>query len=142
MISGDTYGRYLFLQQNQAAIHDFKTRQQAAFEAERERWRINGQMEFASESDLDEADAQSELDLPEGSHAIASPVTGTVWKILTQEGQQVKAGDILIVIEAMKMEIAVEAALSGTVERILCRQGDGVSAGQLLVVLQKHQAAP
>ncbi|MER0214666.1 MAG: urea carboxylase [Nitrosomonas sp.] len=133
---------HLFLQQNQAAIHDFKTRQQAAFEAERERWRINGQMEFASESDLDEADAQSELDLPEGSHAIASPVTGTVWKILTQEGQQVKAGDILIVIEAMKMEITVEAPLSGTVERILCRQGDGISAGQLLVVLQKHQTAP
>ncbi|NBQ69941.1 MAG: biotin/lipoyl-binding protein, partial [Nitrosomonadaceae bacterium] len=128
---------HLFLQQNQAAIHDFKTRQQAAFEAERERWRINGQIEFASESDLDEADAQSELDLPEGSHAIASPVTGTVWKTLAQEGQQVKTGDILVVIEAMKMEIAVDTPISGTIARIVCRQGEAVSAGQLLAVLKK-----
>lgn len=127
-----------FLQQNETAINDFKIRQQAAFEAERERWKVSGQVEYASESDLDEADAQSELDLPEGSHTIASPVTGTVWKILAQEGQQVKTGDILIVIEAMKMEIAVETPLSGTVERILCRQGDSVSAGQLLVILQKN----
>ena len=127
-----------FLRQNEIAINDFKTRQQAAFEAERERWKINGQAEYVSESDLDEADAQSELDLPEGSHAIASPVTGTVWKILAAEGQQVSAGEILIVTEAMKMEIAVETSVSGTITCIVCRQGEYIAAGQLLAIVQKN----
>jgi urea carboxylase len=125
-----------FLRQNQATIRNFKARQQAAFEAERERWRINGQAEYVSEFDLDEADAQSELDLPEGSHAVAAPVTGTVWKILAAEEQRVSAGDVLIVVEAMKMEIAVETPVSGTIKRILCRQGESIAAGQLLVILQ------
>ncbi|MBS0485596.1 MAG: urea carboxylase, partial [Proteobacteria bacterium] len=127
-----------FLKQNETAINDFKTRQQAAFEAERERWRVSGQAEYASESDLDEADAQSELDLPEGSHAIASPVTGTVWKILVTEGQHVSAGEVLIVTEAMKMEIAVEAPFGGTVKRIVCRQGEYIATGQLLAIVQKN----
>ena len=127
-----------FLRQNEIAINDFKARQQAAFEAERERWKINGQAEYVSESDLDEADAQSELDLPEGSHAVASPVTGTVWKILAAEGQQVSAGEVLIVTEAMKMEIAVETPVSGTIARIVCRQGEYIAAGQLLAIVQKN----
>ncbi|MBS0424272.1 MAG: carboxyltransferase domain-containing protein, partial [Proteobacteria bacterium] len=126
-----------FLQQNETAINDFKARQQAAFEAERECWKINGQAEYVSEFDLDEADAQSELDLPEDSHAVAAPVTGTVWKILAAEGQQVSTSDVLIVVEAMKMEIAVETPVSGTIKRILCRQGESIAAGQLLVILQK-----
>jgi len=125
-----------FLQQNKTAIDDFKTRQQAAFEAERERWKINGQVEYVSESDLDEADTQSELNLPEGSHAIASPVTGTVWKILAAEGQQVGAGEVLIVTEAMKMEISVTAPVSGIVKSIHCWQGKYVTADELLIVLQ------
>jgi urea carboxylase len=125
-----------FLRQNEIAINDFKTRQQAAFEAERERWKINGQVEYVSESDLDEADAQSELVLPEGSHAIVSPVTGTVWKILVTEDQQVNAGELLIVTEAMKMEISVTAPVHGIVKSIHCWQGKYVTADELLIVLQ------
>lgn len=132
------YQHHQFLQQNKTAIHNFKVRQQTAFEAERERWKISGQMEFVSKPDLDEADAKSELDLPEGSHVIASPVTGTVWKLLAEEGQQVSAGDVLLIVEAMKMEISVETPVSGTIERIVCRQSDNIAAGQLLIILQKN----
>ena len=127
-----------FLQQNQTTINDFKARQQAAFEAERERWKVNNQPDFVSELNLDEADAQSELDLPEHGYTIASPVTGTVWKLLVKEGQQVTNGDSLIIIEAMKMEISVDAPVSGLIHRILCHKDESISAGQLLVVIQEN----
>ena len=128
-----------FLQQNRTTIHTFKVKQQAAFESERERWKVNGQHDSISELNLHEADARSELDLPEGSHTIASPVTGTVWKLLVKEGQQVAAGDSLLIIESMKMEISVNAAVSGFIHRILCQKDEYLSTGQLLVVIQENQ---
>jgi urea carboxylase len=126
-----------FLQQNNASIKAFKIGQQAAFEAERERWKINGQAEYVSEDSLDDADAQSELDMPEGACAIGSHVTGTVWKILIKEGQHVTAGDSLMVIESMKMEFSVEATVNGTVRQIFCKEGGYVSTGQMLLVIQE-----
>ena len=124
-----------FLRQNQAEINHFKTRQQTAFEAERERWKANGQVEYVSESTLDETVEQSEWDLPEGSHAITSPVTGTVWRVTVEQGQAVGADDVLAIIEAMKMEISISAPKHGTVHRILCRQGTTVTAGQILLIV-------
>ncbi len=126
-----------FLQQNSVSIKEFKTGQQAAFEAERERWKINGQAEFVSEDSLDDADTQSELDMPEGACAIGSHVTGTVWKILVKQGQHVTAGSSLMVIESMKMEFSVDATVSGTVQQIFCKQGGYVSTGQMLLVIQE-----
>ena len=126
-----------FLQQNSAAINAFKSKQQAAFEAERERWRVHGQAEYVSELSLDEADAQSELDLPEGACAIGAHITGTVWKILVEEGQHVTAGTSLVVIESMKMEFSVDATASGTIQQIFCKQGGYVSTGQLLLMIQE-----
>lgn len=128
-----------FLQQNRATIHTFKVRQQAAFESERERWKANGQHDSISEFNLHEADAQSEPDLPEDSHTIASPVTGTVWKLLVKEGQQVTAGDSLLIIESMKMEISVNATVNGFIHRILCHKDEYLSTGQLLFVIQENQ---
>ena len=129
-----------FLQQNSESIQAFKSKQQAAFEAERERWRATGQPEYASEIDentLDESDAQSELDLPEGSIAIGSHITGTIWKILVEEGQRVTTGMPLIVIESMKMEFIVEADRDGTLQRIFCQKGAYVTNGQLLAIMSE-----
>lgn len=125
-----------FLQQNSASIKEFKSRQQTAFEAERERWKAHGQAEYVSEVDLEEADVQSELDMPEGAYAVSSPVTGTVWKILVKEGQYVTAGESLLVIESMKMEFSVDATVSGAVQQIFCKEGGYVSTGQMLLVIQ------
>ncbi|MDR4514957.1 urea carboxylase [Nitrosomonas sp.] len=129
-----------FLQQNSESIQAFKSKQQTAFEAERERWRATGQPEYASEIDentLDESDAQSELDLPEGSIAIGSHITGTIWKILVEEGQRVTTGMPLIVIESMKMEFIVEADCDGTLQRIFCQKGAYVTNGQLLAIMSE-----
>jgi urea carboxylase len=126
-----------FLRQHADSIEAFKARQQAAFEAERERWKANNILDYISEDTLDEASTQSELDLPVGAYAVSSDVTGTVWKLLVEIEQSVKAGVPIAVIESMKMEIAINAPVSGIVKQISCKQGDYVSAGQLLLILQE-----
>ncbi len=129
---------HAFLQQHAASISTFKTRQQTAFEAERQRWEANGQSQYVSEDTLDEADTQSELDLPEGAQAISSQVTGTVWKLLVKEGEFVEAGKPLVMIESMKMEFPVDSPIAGTVRQLFCKQGGYVSAGQALLIIQKN----
>jgi urea carboxylase len=127
-----------FLQQNSAGINAFKNRQQAAFEAERDRWKENGQAEYVSDVALGDADTQSELDLPAGARAASSHVTGTVWKLLVKEGQQVTAGSPLLVVESMKMEIAVEAPVNGKVLKVFSKEGGHVSAGQVLLLIHEE----
>ena len=64
--------------------------------------------------------------------ALESHVSGTVWKIERQIGDALAAGDTVMVIEAMKMEIPVEAPCAGTLSKLLVAEGDAVSEGQLL----------
>lgn len=130
-----------FLQQNSASIQAFKLNQQAAFDAERERWREDGQPEYLSElneDSLDDATAQSELDLPEGMHVIGAHVTGTVWKILVTEGEHVTQGTPLVVVESMKMEFMVEAPVNGVIRQIFCLEGGYVAAGQMLMMIHEE----
>jgi urea carboxylase len=124
-----------FLADNADSIAAFKARQQAAFEAERERWRQSGRADYASDLTVAEAAPDSELDLPENGRAIASHVAGNVWKIDVEEGAAVKQGDPLVVVESMKMEFAVLAPCDGRVHRIFCHEGGQVAAGQDLLVL-------
>ncbi|KXS32892.1 MAG: Urea carboxylase [Candidatus Gallionella acididurans] len=127
-----------FLHQHAAGINAFKTTQQAAFEAERERWKDSGQAEYVSDVTLSEADTQSELDLPAGARAVSSHVTGTVWKLLVTEGQRVTAGSSVLVVESMKMEIAVVAPVNGRVLQVFSKQGGHVSAGQVLLIIHEE----
>ena len=124
-----------FLADNQASIANFKTRQQAAFDAERERWQASGQADYASDASVADAAPDSELDLPEHGRSIASHVAGNVWKVEVEDGAWVKQGDTLVIVESMKMEFAVLAPCDGRVFRIFCRAGGQVSAGQDLLVL-------
>jgi biotin carboxyl carrier protein len=75
-----------------------------------------------------------------GSRGVAgslmAPMPATVRRIEAQPGQVVRRGDILIVLEAMKMELPVRAPADGTIARVNCREGDLVQAGQELVELQ------
>jgi urea carboxylase len=123
-----------FLRDNATSIGEFKQRQQAAFEAERERWRVAGQTEYAGDAQVSAAGPDTELDLPPNGRAIATHVAGNVWKIPVQDGAKVAAGDPLVIVESMKMEIAVNAPCAGTVHRLFCREGGQVAAGQDLVV--------
>ena len=64
--------------------------------------------------------------------AIESHVSGTVWKIAAQVGDPLAAGDTVLVIESMKMEIPVEAPTAGTLVKLLVAEGDAVTEGQVL----------
>jgi acetyl-CoA carboxylase biotin carboxyl carrier protein len=66
---------------------------------------------------------------------VCSEVSGSVWKIEVAVGQAVSAGDTLVIVESMKMEIPVEAPAAGTVAEIRVAQGDPVSEGSVVVVL-------
>ena len=128
-----------FLAAKAPSIAAFKARQQAAFDAERERWRSGDHEDDGNaEVPLDATGiASSRINaIPAGCIAISSPVTGSVWQLHTQVGARAEAGAALIVIEAMKMEIAVQAEQSGTVVELRCQRGQPVSAGETLLVLR------
>jgi acetyl-CoA carboxylase biotin carboxyl carrier protein len=63
-------------------------------------------------------------------------ITGTVWTVEVQVGDTVAEGDVVAILESMKMEMPVEAEETGTVAELLCAPGDSVSEGQALVRLQ------
>lgn len=64
-----------------------------------------------------------------------SQVHGSVWKLAVEVGQTVAPGQVLLVLESMKMEIALHAEHAGRVSRILCQVGSQVAPGQTLMVL-------
>ena len=67
---------------------------------------------------------------------VPAHITGTVWKIEVQVGQQVAAGDTLVILESMKMEMPVETEEGGTVKEIRCKETQAVNEGDVLVVLE------
>jgi acetyl-CoA carboxylase biotin carboxyl carrier protein len=67
---------------------------------------------------------------------VEAHITGTVWKIECEVGDQIEEGDTVAILESMKMEMPVEAEDSGTVVEILCEEGQPVNEGDALVVLE------
>ncbi|HMA00713.1 MAG TPA: carboxyltransferase domain-containing protein, partial [Steroidobacteraceae bacterium] len=123
-----------FLAQHAADIASHKSRQQAAFEAERRRWEASGQIGYAA--DLPPLHEPSEAEEIQPGHVpVACPVSGSIWKISAAVGQHVKAGDILVTVESMKMELPVTAPADGVVVQVRCAEGRAVTVAQTLVVL-------
>lgn len=128
-----------FLQTNATAIAAFKNTQQAAFEAERDRWVAAGEFEAEAEAEAALENTSPELNdvtLPPGSEGVVAHLSANVWQVLVNPGDQVAEGDRLIILEAMKMEIAVIAETAGTIAEIFCQQGQLVMAGQILAAIQ------
>ena len=67
---------------------------------------------------------------------VPAHITGTVWKIETKVGEQVKTGDVLVILESMKMEMPIEAPEDGKVAEIRCKESQPVNEGDVLVVLK------
>jgi oxaloacetate decarboxylase alpha subunit len=66
---------------------------------------------------------------------VAAPLSGNILKILVAQGQQVNDGDVILILEAMKMETEVRSAVSGVVQQIIAKEGDAVQAGQTMMVI-------
>jgi acetyl-CoA carboxylase biotin carboxyl carrier protein len=67
---------------------------------------------------------------------VEAHITGTVWKIECEVGDEIEEGDTVAILESMKMEMPVEAEDSGTVSEIRCEEGQAVNEGDTLVVLE------
>jgi urea carboxylase len=128
---------HAFLASIGAEAAGFKRRQQEAFEAERERWAIAGADRIFEAPDESIAPPVDQM-VPKGCRPVCSPVTASVWNIAVEAGQRVEAGQKLVVLEAMKMEIAVASPTAGTVEKLNCSTGALVMAGQQLVTLRQE----
>ena len=67
------------------------------------------------------------------ANAVVAPLAGSVFKILVNEGDEIEAGQVLLILEAMKMETDITAPNSGVVNTIHVAVGDSVQGGQALV---------
>jgi len=63
---------------------------------------------------------------------IQSIVTGSVWKIEKQAGDTVAAGDCIMIMESMKMEIPIEATRGGVLRELFVKEGDSVTEGDVV----------
>jgi len=71
----------------------------------------------------------------QSSNGVQAPLAGTVARVLVEEGQEIGEGDVVVVLEAMKMETEITAPRSGTIAAVLVAAGAAVSGGQVLVEL-------
>ena len=128
-----------FLAKNQSHIDRFIHKRDHAFNEELQRWIETGQINFNAAQDVMVEAAQEET-LPANCIVIESPVAGGVWKLLVESGDKVEAGQSLLVLESMKMEIDVTAPEAGLVYAINREEGQQVNAGQAVMVLQVEEA--
>ncbi len=66
---------------------------------------------------------------------VLAPITGLIWKIRVQQGDEVAVDQVVVVIESMKLEIPVESEHAGVVTRIAVAEGDAVGEGDVLIEL-------
>jgi oxaloacetate decarboxylase alpha subunit len=72
---------------------------------------------------------------PAGGEPVAAPLAGNIFKVTVKPGDHVNQGDVIVVLEAMKMETEVRAARSGTVAEVMVAEGDKVAVGDTLLTV-------
>ncbi|THV26163.1 urea carboxylase [Glycomyces paridis] len=120
------------LADNADSIEAFRARQATAFEAERQRWAAAGEFD---RDHTEPAPATGSVDLAEGETLVEAPMAASVWRVAVAEGDTVAAGDTVVVLEAMKLEMPVAATATGTVRRVLAAPGDQAGPGTPLLVI-------
>lgn len=124
-----------FIAANQDSIAAFTAQREQAFEQELAHWHATGQFNYQQDETGDSDDDASAL--PDDAIKIDSSVSGSVWQTQVEVGQSVKEGDVLLILESMKMEINIYAPCSGTVSHILKTNGARVQAGQTLILISE-----
>ena len=75
-----------------------------------------------------------------GTHRILAPMTGSIVEVHCKEGDRVSAGDVVLIIESMKMNNEMRAPADGTVTNLGVKPGDRVTAGKVLLVVEANQS--
>ena len=68
---------------------------------------------------------------------VKSEIIGTVWKVEKAVGDLVKVGDVIMILESMKMEIEIEATVNGTLSEILVAPDDSIEEDQVLCLIEE-----
>ena len=122
-----------YLESIKESASQFKAHQEASFEAERQRWIEQGLDHFVSDTDNDETSDNDTV--PDGCETMTAPIPGSVWKITVNEGSKIKKGDVLAVLESMKMEFTIESEYDGVLKKIFVRTGQQINAGQMIAAI-------
>ncbi|MDU7911987.1 MAG: urea carboxylase [Klebsiella grimontii] len=127
-----------FLHREAHSIGAFREHQQRAFNAERDRWIASGQAHFDSQEGA--VDEGGDAPLRQGEQGVESPISGNLWQVQTAAGSRVRAGDVLVVLESMKMEIPLLAPCDGVIQQVHVQPGSAVRAGQRVAVIIEEKA--
>lgn len=117
-----------FLAANHTEITEFQVRQAVAYQQEISLWQEDDGSLISRESVVSEVDIKGE--------PIAATISGNVWKLLVEPGEAVQAGQVVVIVEAMKMEFAIEAPRDGVIAHCTCAPGQLVQMGQPLMALE------
>lgn len=127
---------HAFLAANADSMASFRQTQRHAFQEERERWKAAGSDYSTPSSDFTEAETSSEDEVPEGCEVVRAPLSGNLWKVLVKPGDAVIEGQLVAIIEAMKMETSLGSPCAGVVQEVLSTEGRPVTAGKAIVIIE------
>lgn len=127
-------GDYLsWLDSIQEGAVEFRNKQQSAFKEERAYWKELGISEHVSEPEGGSSEEQEAL--PEGSKGVNCLMSGSIWKVLVEPGQEIRKGDVILIEESMKMEFPHSAPMDGVIASIYVKAGDQVRAGDCIAAI-------
>jgi urea carboxylase len=130
-----------FLAENAESIAEFEAQRMDAFDEERAEWQRSGEFDritkLANDGGAGAGEAAA-IEVPEGADLIEAPFGGSVWKLLVEPGDTVEAGDVIAVIEAMKMECPFESPVSGTIAALYMQERQSLQPGAPMLALRRH----
>ncbi|WP_027328519.1 urea carboxylase [Marinimicrobium agarilyticum] len=122
-----------FLAENAESIAAFQEKQQVAFTEEVALWQADEEKQVEAALQAGPAVDPNEVD----GHAVTADISGNIWKLLVEPGQEVEPDQPLLIVEAMKMEFSVYADRKAKVSAVHCSPGKPVNAGDILLVLEE-----
>ncbi|MFZ2526350.1 MAG: urea carboxylase [Rhodococcus sp. (in: high G+C Gram-positive bacteria)] len=126
-----------FLEDNAGSIAEFDARQAAAFARERQAWQDAGEFDRTESAPTEITAPVDDIlsGLPDGCTVVESSLVGNVWRVEVSEGDTVGTGTTTVILEAMKLEMPVQADCPGTVLKVLVAPGVKVAPGTPLLVI-------
>jgi urea carboxylase len=121
----------------------FEKKRSAAFQAERAHWEAIGEFS-AQKQAAEEPPVENEVAaaLAPGQAEVLADMAANVWKVMLPAGTRVAEGEVLFILEAMKMELPVLAPCAGILSQVLCEAGKMVAPGQRLAVVDPEPPTP
>lgn len=126
-----------FLEANADSIAEFRAQQSAAFGAERDAWTAAGEFERAAAAGANEVPDAGEI--PAGCETITAQFAANVFRVDVAVGDVIEAGQVVMAVEAMKMEAPVVATVGGVVEAISAPPGSEVAPGSVLLIVRTEE---